>query len=104
MAGIIDSYKRLRESFRKTKPVEVFGIEKIPQDAEKRRYIERVVIVNNTWMANAEKIAFRRIRRLARVVDSNLICYVDWSGANPDFMDGTERKPHDYSVEARLYI
>ncbi len=103
MIKLTDDYRRIRDIFRKTKPTEVFGIENLPQDAEKRRYIERVVIVN-TSVRDAEKAAFRRIRRLAGVIGSKLICYVDWSGANPDFMDGTERKPHHYSVEARLYI
>jgi len=57
-----------------------------------------------TRFRNAETVAFNQARKFAKRIGSKIIHYINWSGANPDFMNGDdEAKPHEYELTAVFY-
>jgi len=53
-----------------------------------------------TWLRDAEKVAFARVRRRAKKLRCGNVYYRSYSGQNPDFMNGTDRTPHYYVIDA----
>jgi hypothetical protein len=64
---------------------------------------EHVPVEVETRWRNAEEVAFARVRRRARALGCDNIYYRKYSGQNPDFMDGTDRMPRSYAIEAVLF-
>jgi len=65
--------------------------------------ITEVDINIKTRFRNAEILAFKRVRDYAKRVGATIINYINWSGANPDFMNGDDSaKPKYYSIQAVL--
>ena len=67
------------------------------------------VRVRTLWR-DAEKVAFGRVRKIAKKKGCDRIYYRSYSGQNPDFMNGatdfswrTDRTPHYYVIDAILF-
>lgn len=61
-------------------------------------------ITVKTRIRDAEKLALKRIRSFAKLIGRAVIKYTYWSGQNPDFLDGIDRTPREYTIEAMSYI
>jgi len=65
--------------------------------------ITNVDINLKTRFRNAERLAFKRVRDYAKRIGARVINYTNWSGANPDFMNGDDSiTPKYYSIQAVL--
>lgn len=60
-------------------------------------------ITVKTRIRDAEKLALKRIRSFAKLIGHAVIKYTYWSGQNPDFLNGTDRTPKEYTIEAMSY-
>lgn len=73
-------------------------------DEKKAMRFKKIEIYIETWLRDAEKVAFNKVRKIARNLNCTIIRYLNWSGANPDFMNGDdEAKARAYRIEAHLY-
>ncbi len=103
MTGIIDNDSEMRKIAKKIPLEEFFGEESIKnKDFNIRQTLTRSFSIK-TYFRDAERIAFKKARKFAKKIKSKIICYTTWSGANSDFMNGTDKTPHLYELTATFY-
>ncbi len=105
MTGVIEnmSFTEKIVCFLKKQPLkEFYYSNKLPSDFESRPQTTREINVKTT-LKNAEKVAFKEARNLAKKLGYHNIFYKSYSGMNEDFMGDTSRKPKHYNIEAVLF-